>query len=736
MPSRRLLVLAIVLVCVCFSGALRAQDSLNVTRVAAVDWPSRPQESELRDTLLYVTTETSGMYILNVRNPGAPVMVGRTAPFSDLSDELKISGNYAYATDCTAGLRIIDIANPAAPVEVGCWNETGMNTCIQAVAVWGNRALVTDYFHGFWILDLTTPAAPVLLGQVTGQADGTGGHTVRVRGDFAYFAASSRGLTIYNIANPAQPQLVGTLGGSGVNYSDLAWAGNYLCALDEAQSQLRILDVSDPAHPAQHGVADLTDAGWCGNLTVKDLLAYVMQVFFDLQVVNLANPAAPARVGSYHSGFISNGSLTIAGDYGYLCTSRSLNVLSLSNPVVPVWAAEAGVNGWAHEMAVSGHYAYLGDDYLGVRVFDLTDPLAPVETSGQVSYGSSISGLQIVDGLAYFVNRAKFEVWDVSFFPGQAISLAHLDLPTGGQDQVIVGRTAYVTAANGPNQNAQLCTIDISQPSHPVLLDALSLPGMPSSVDVADGFAYVAAQDSGLRVISVVTPEHTFEIGSVVLPETQLYSLARDGQTLYAGCNEGVVIFSLADPSLPAVIGRIACDARYVADLAVREHWLFLAGMESGLQVWDVADPAAPQQTGYYRTPRCAYDVDFYGNNVLVCDMTEFAVFDCSAAAPFDSVPGAVRAPREAPLEVALAPAYPNPFNSTTRLQFTLPAAGPVELGVFDVLGRRVATLVSGTVAAGTHERVWSADGLPSGLYLIQLQTATATRVQKALLVK
>jgi hypothetical protein len=82
------------------------------------------------------------------------------------------------------------------------------------------------------------------------------------------------------------------------------------------------------------------------------------------------------------------------------------------------------------------------------------------------------------------------------------------------------------------------------------------------------------------------------------------------------------------------------------------------------------------------------------------------------------------------------AAAYPNPFNPTTTLRFTLPAAADVRLEVFDLLGRRVATLVDGPLDAGTHAVPFDAAHLPSGTYLYRMQAGGAVLTQRMTLVK
>lgn len=93
------------------------------------------------------------------------------------------------------------------------------------------------------------------------------------------------------------------------------------------------------------------------------------------------------------------------------------------------------------------------------------------------------------------------------------------------------------------------------------------------------------------------------------------------------------------------------------------------------------------------------------------------------------------------PSGFALAPAYPNPFRAETSVDVRLDAPGAVTLAVYDVLGRRVATLHDGALSAGTHRLTWDGrgdDGRPaaSGSYLLVLRTPEATKVQAAVLAR
>jgi hypothetical protein len=88
------------------------------------------------------------------------------------------------------------------------------------------------------------------------------------------------------------------------------------------------------------------------------------------------------------------------------------------------------------------------------------------------------------------------------------------------------------------------------------------------------------------------------------------------------------------------------------------------------------------------------------------------------------------------PSAVALLPVAPNPVSASARLRYELPEATAVRLQVFDLLGRRVATLADGEKPAGRHEVSWQSAGLASGTYFVRLQAGSTAQTQMLRLVR
>jgi hypothetical protein len=97
--------------------------------------------------------------------------------------------------------------------------------------------------------------------------------------------------------------------------------------------------------------------------------------------------------------------------------------------------------------------------------------------------------------------------------------------------------------------------------------------------------------------------------------------------------------------------------------------------------------------------------------------------------------------PQQIPAEFSLAPAYPNPFNPSTQIRFSVPQAGHVSLKVYDAVGRHVRTLVDETRSASQYTVTWdgqrdSGAAAAAGVYLYKLEANGSSQARRMVLVK
>ena len=137
---------------------------------------------------------------------------------------------------------------------------------------------------------------------------------------------------------------------------------------------------------------------------------------------------------------------------------------------------------------------------------------------------------------------------------------------------------------------------------------------------------------------------------------------------------------------------------------------------EEAMIDWKQSTPAAPgTYTVGVGVGQVVSDLDF-GNQQIVTDVERLS--------------------EAIPATFALETNYPNPFNPTTTIHYALPRASLVRLEVFDVLGRKVATLVDATQAAGQYKATFEASHLTSGVYLYRLTAGAFIETRRMILAK
>ncbi len=113
-----------------------------------------------------------------------------------------------------------------------------------------------------------------------------------------------------------------------------------------------------------------------------------------------------------------------------------------------------------------------------------------------------------------------------------------------------------------------------------------------------------------------------------------------------------------------------------------------------------------------------------------------------AAAADYDFTFGDVATdPEDVNLVTELKGNYPNPFNPTTHINFSLKKAGKVELVIYNINGQKVRTLVDGEMAADNHSVKWNGrddrgNSVSSGTYFYRLQTSETSQTRKMLMLK
>ena len=93
------------------------------------------------------------------------------------------------------------------------------------------------------------------------------------------------------------------------------------------------------------------------------------------------------------------------------------------------------------------------------------------------------------------------------------------------------------------------------------------------------------------------------------------------------------------------------------------------------------------------------------------------------------------------PNKISISQNYPNPFNPETRFQYNIPVDGIVSIKVYDILGKKIKTLVNQWKSAGVHNEIWSGQNdnnqmVSSGVYFYQVKVGDEQITKKMILSK
>jgi hypothetical protein len=142
------------------------------------------------------------------------------------------------------------------------------------------------------------------------------------------------------------------------------------------------------------------------------------------------------------------------------------------------------------------------------------------------------------------------------------------------------------------------------------------------------------------------------------------------------------------------------------------------AGTSTSTNTYTFVDPVIPEGTMYYRLKQ----IDL-GGAVHFTDPVQVA-----------GVTGVTDGER--PVSYGLSQAYPNPFNPSTRIRFSMPVAARVRISLYNQLGQQVRVLVNEFREAGLYETALDAEGLPSGVYVYRMESGPFVDAKKVVLLR
>lgn len=264
---------------------------------------------------------TDNLTIVNISDPTQPQVVSQIS-FLDEVKDVDIQGNYCFVACYYSGLRILDVSNITSPVEVGFYKAS--NGDARGIDVDGSYAYVANNVN-LLIINISDPKNPFKCGQW----DYSNGYVndVVIQGGYAYVSTGMDGiLHIIDISNPALPAEAGWVD-TPVTAAGIAVSGNYAYVAG-CGGGLRIIDVSNPIQPREVGYADCWGS-WTSDVAISGKFAFAATGGADLMIYDISQPVQPVIADAYTTTSSPN-RLAVDGNVAYFVTSERFRCVDVT----------------------------------------------------------------------------------------------------------------------------------------------------------------------------------------------------------------------------------------------------------------------------------------------------------------------------------------------------------------------------------------------------------------------
>jgi|GEM_PF-6158581 len=678
--------------------------------------------------------------------------------------KMTIAGGYAYVIQPDLGISIIDISQPKEPVEIGFVAKPNRPL---AIAVSGDYAYVTDMDVGLIVLDVSEPEIPDQVASIN-SAELRGAKSIAIKDGYAYCGTTHLEVinisyplipyierTVYNILQPEHLKVSGNrlYIGSGYNFTAASISSpatpikTWAVRLDyelvdftihashayiaDAKRNIQLHALGDPNLPSELFI-------WQTSTSINTIYAegyhlYVTGQNGDLWIINIADVNHPKLAGTCKIGSRAYG-FTKYGAYLYCMRgSGGLGVVDISDRTNPVVAGGLTKPNQLQSCTCSDSYLYLLDNVEGLKILDIDNSPLPTEI-GSFPLPAGTNQLAKMDSYLFIAcGKQGLIVLDICN-PYQPV-LAGTNDECELVDISVQGDYCYATSSTDG-----LVVFDISNPSLPLVVGKILTEGSFSGIAVEGNYAYITVkkqknEGAGFGVWDISDPSHPTlsgfnpQVGTEGRPDGLVL---QDGYAYIVDGLNGFSIVNVIDPTKPTKISTYKWDFQYAMGVDISDDKAFVTLRSSGLRVLDISKRLSPQEIGFYVESPSQYPNGVaigVKNTVYVAQYEELGVYDFSSALN-------MKAETLLPFKASLV-TYPNPFNSTMTVTFSLnqPTFGSLEL--FDISGRMVDTIFRGRyLSGGEHSFGWEARSVPAGSYLLRLTTGLETAESKVTILR
>jgi len=307
-------------------------------------------------------------------------------------------------------------------------------------------------------------------------------------------------------------------------------------------------------------------------------------------------------------------------------------------------------------------------------------------------------------------------------------------------------------------QSTGFGVFDMTDPLNPVTVyehDYEDENDYPYGISANEDYIFIADLDDPTDVIHIHENGNDFsELGQIIFSSNnEIQRIATHGNLLYTTMWSNILVYDISDPASPVQVATHGGGSLSNGEIKIVGNYLLIAAggygsdWDSEARIYDISDYQNLELVAEFNDSLPSYDIDWAGGKVYVAfgsqgNTDTWTGYSGGKVQVYESTgPGMSVINVALPVAFNLYNAYPNPFNPVTTLRYDLPENGLVNIIIYDILGRRVKTLISQTQTAGNRSVQWNATndyGKPvsAGVYLYQIRAGKHISTKKMLLLK
>ncbi len=404
---------------------------------------------------------------------------------------------------------------------------------------------------------------------------------------------------------------------------------------------------------------------------------------------------------------------------------------------------------WGYTTSNGREYALLGV-LNGTSVIDITDAPTFTEIGFIPSNFSTWKDIKTYRNYAYVVTEANsgLQIIDLSYLPDSVHLVTTYTGFTSSHNISIDTANAMLYAEGNPAQ--PVYAISLADPINPVQVSFFGISC--HDVYARDNIVYTSDGNNGsVSVYDLSTPSTPVLVKRFNVPNPgYVHNAWPSDDNLYLMTTEEttgktVKLWNITDINNPTITDEYLASPGIAHNTHVKGNFAYISHYVDGLRIVDISNPDSIFEAGYYDTfpgpggsfSGCWGAFPFFGSGKVIASDRSTGLYIVYFAG---SVTG-VKASGATPEKFFLAQNYPNPFNPTTTIRFTLAKGGRVHLDIYDMLGRRVRTLVDDEFSTGEYSVQWNgtndvSERVVSGPYLYRFEAGDFVKTQKMIFLK